>query len=1457
MAVPLEKFVKQLEDSGILAGDTLKDFLPPKSEPKDAETLARELVRNKKLTKFQVEEISRGKGKSLVLGNYVLMEKIGAGGMGQVFKAEHRRMKRMVAIKLLPPAMTKDKAAIARFEREVEAAAKLRHANIVAADDADCANGVHFLVMELVPGKDLSALVKQFGPFSVENAINYVLQAARGLEFAHKKGVVHRDIKPANLLLSDEGVVKILDMGLARLDVDGDGAPQAELTSTGMTMGTVDYMAPEQALDSKTADARADIYALGCSLHFLLLGKATYDGDSLIKKLLAHREQPPPSLCAARADVPASLETIFKRMVAKKLEDRYQTMTEVIADLERVEANSPATVMLPSSNSGQTRLSETFGNSGFSFLNDQKSPTIQQTNTRLKSQTARANASVVGSPPWKNRKVQIGVAGLAVVILLAGVIFRLKTRDGQLIVTVNEPDAEIQVLSDEGKVEITRKGDLGPITISVDPGKHRLKVRKDGFEIYTGEFEIESGAKRSITAKLVPAKDKPAVAVAGRGWHGWPADAPAPAIAPFDALQAKKHQEAWAAYLKVPVEYTNSIGMKFVLIPPGEFTMGSTPEEIAAALKDAGEDKYWQERIQSEATQHKVILTQPIYLGVNEVTQAEYEKVMAVNPSHFARMGMGKEAVAELETAGHPVEMVSWNDAAEFCAKLSQQEKLKPFYFRAGETITPLGGTGYRLPSEAEWEFACRAGTTTKYWIGDKDEDLVRAGWFLRKSGGRTHAAGELQANPFGLYDIHGNVWEWVQDGWDATYYGQFSEKPAVNPSSPLSAGSQRVIRGGYWNITASRCRSPFRDASAPTGRYRGIGFRASLPVEAVQQALQANQKPTTTANTGWHGWSADAPKPAIAPFDAAQARRHQEDWAAYLKVPVEYTNSIGMKFRLIPPGEFLMGSTPEEVEEALKAVLPTDSFGRECIQSQVPQHKVILTQAVYLGVHEVTQKDYQAVMQATPSHFSSTGPGKDAVAGMQTAKHPVEMVNWNDAAEFCAKLSQKEAFKPYYLRAGDTITPLEGTGYRLPTEAEWEFACRAGTTTKYWTGDIDEAMIRTAWFTANSGYRTHGAGEWAANPLGLHDMHGNVGEWVEDTWEPLYYGQFVTQLAVNPRGPNSARSLRVVRGGSVASPAFDCRSAYRNANASTVRDGSLGFRASLPVEAVRQALQANQKPATTATTGWPADAPKPAIAPFDAAQANKHQEEWAAYLKVPVEFTNTIGMKLRLIPPGEFTMGSPAVEEGRRDDETQVSVTLTRAFQMSRTEVTQGQWRAVMGTEPWKGQSDVHEGNDYAATYVSWEEAVSFCEKLSAKEGKGYRLPTEAEWEWACRAGSRTDYSFGGSEGDLGRYAWFQGNTHDIGEKYAHQVGQKLPNGFGLSDMHGNVWELCGDWHALKLVGGSNPVGTSSGSNRVYRGGGWDCFAVSCRSAYRFWIVPAGRHYSLGFRLALSPSGN
>ena len=267
--------------------------------------------------------------------------------------------------------------------------------------------------------------------------------------------------------------------------------------------------------------------------------------------------------------------------------------------------------------------------------------------------------------------------------------------------------------------------------------------------------------------------------------------------------------------------------------------------------------------------------------------------------------------------------------------------------------------------------------------------------------------------------------------------------------------------------------------------------------------------------------------------------------------------------------------------------------------------------------------------------------------------------------------------------------------------------------------------------------------------------------------------------------------------------------------------------------------------------------AAKPLEWPFDESEAKAGQAAWAKSLGKAVVEKNGIGMELVVIPPGTFTMGSPDYEKGRRDEETQVSVTLTRAFQMSRTEVTQAQWRAVMKTTPWKGEWHVKEGADYPATYVSWEDAVSFCEKLSRRERKAYRLPTEAEWEWACRAGTKSAWSFGESEEELGQYAWFGLNASQMKELHARRVGQMLPNGFGLSDMHGNVLELCGDWYGDKLVEGKNPVGASSGSFRVFRGGGWTHTPAFCRSAHRDGFHPSIRNDRLGFRLVLSPSGS
>ena len=268
------------------------------------------------------------------LGEYDLLDELGGGGMGRVFKAVHRKMNRTVALKLLPESLVQSPESVERFQREVQALARLSHPNIVAVHDAGTAEGTHFYVMDLVVGEDLARLVKEHGPMPVEQALDCILQAARGLEYAHAQGVVHRDIKPSNLILDHDGTVRILDLGIARFSTMPEQTGD-DLTKTGCVLGTVDYMAPEQAMNTRLADHRADIYSLGCTLYCLLTGQPLYGGDTVMERLVAHREHPVPSLRKACPAAPAWLDGILRKMVAKKPEDRYQSATALVSDLER------------------------------------------------------------------------------------------------------------------------------------------------------------------------------------------------------------------------------------------------------------------------------------------------------------------------------------------------------------------------------------------------------------------------------------------------------------------------------------------------------------------------------------------------------------------------------------------------------------------------------------------------------------------------------------------------------------------------------------------------------------------------------------------------------------------------------------------------------------------------------------------------------------------------------------------------------------------------------------------------------------------------------------------------------------------------------------------------------------------------------------------------------------------
>ena len=259
---------------------------------------------------------------------------------------------------------------------------------------------------------------------------------------------------------------------------------------------------------------------------------------------------------------------------------------------------------------------------------------------------------------------------------------------------------------------------------------------------------------------------------------------------------------------------------------------------------------------------------------------------------------------------------------------------------------------------------------------------------------------------------------------------------------------------------------------------------------------------------------------------------------------------------------------------------------------------------------------------------------------------------------------------------------------------------------------------------------------------------------------------------------------------------------------------------------------------------------------------------------EITVEFesyTNSLGMEFRLIPAGEFLMGGskspkemviatqfPFETAYFANQFPQHTVRITRPFYVGTTEVTQGQYVAVMNARPWIRKDFVKEGSDYPATYVDWDHAVEFCRRLSAKEGREYRLPTEAEWEYACRGGVTTLFCFGDDTSRWNEYAWFHANTRAVGEKYPHKVAQKKPNAFGLYDAHGNAWEWCGDWYAGDYYQHSpveNPFGPRNGTRRVYRGGCWSNEPAHCLSSYRYGLDPTYCSFHLGFRVVCVPS--
>ncbi len=354
VAATSDQFVELLRKSQLVDDERLQTALKAagsetSSEPK---ALADLLIKQGVLTPFQASLLINGKWRGFLIANgkYKLLQLLGIGGMGKVYLCEHIRMKRLVALKVLPLDQLKDQDAVARFTREAVAAAALNHPNIVKAYDLDQDGSLHFLVMEYVDGSSLHEIIKKHGPMEIARACHYIAQASQGLQHAHEAGWVHRDIKPGNLLLDRGGTVKLLDMGLARLFQTKAGERLNDRLDSNTVLGTADYLSPEQAVNSSDVDIRADIYSMGATLYYLLAGRAPFERGTITEKLQAHQQKEPDPITELRSDVPPGLVAVLKKMMAKKPVHRFQTpaaVAEAMAPWAAGPIEPPATEEMP------------------------------------------------------------------------------------------------------------------------------------------------------------------------------------------------------------------------------------------------------------------------------------------------------------------------------------------------------------------------------------------------------------------------------------------------------------------------------------------------------------------------------------------------------------------------------------------------------------------------------------------------------------------------------------------------------------------------------------------------------------------------------------------------------------------------------------------------------------------------------------------------------------------------------------------------------------------------------------------------------------------------------------------------------------------------------------------------------------------------------------------------------
>ena len=1042
------------------------------------------------------------------LGDFEVLEFLGRGGMGAVYKARQVSLDRLVALKVLAEPLSRNAAFVERFRREARAAAAVRHPNIIEVHAVGEDQGHQFIAMEFIEGETLAARLKREGRLGPAQAVDILRQTAAALRKAHEAGILHRDIKPSNILLDSDGLVKVADFGLAkRPDQD------VSLTQTGHSLGTPRYMSPE-AFRNTGADARSDLYSLGATFYHALAGRPPFEGESSAELIAKHIEEAPPPLQELAPDTPAPLCRLIHRLLRKGPEDRYQSAAEVLDALAKAEARlAPRTPCVP----GEPRSA---------------APGTPRTPRRRSGATQRREPAGRVPDAARNRRKRLalllGAAGAAAALLL------------------------LLVLALAGRGRAARRASPPPTPPSPEPASHREAEARNLFDTarqaasagawlsadtYLGKldrtcadtkfFTGNRAAIDALRARIKAAQPKPAPAsqdvielrAADAVIRSSSSDGPWLSYdSGKDCLRGWGHVEdhaSWQLELHQPATYAVAAVYAASKTENGNeyaVSVGSRQLKGVVSATDGWDDF----REQGLGT---AIFTGPVTVTVR-VNAAR------IRPD-IVLMDLRAVVLRRLRSDGTPIVPAT----ARAPVREAEPPKPEPPKPSPPEPQRPTPAP-QPDPAAIKSAAAAYAGRSEEVWA------LLKQ----RKYDDASRLIGQFAALP-GLQlareriDADARACALILDFWQEVQRGIPALKGKTLVLGRLGGTIQDVEQGCVVIRTPdgqSARRSLMELSTQQAVQFSGLKAKADATSKLLLGVfLLAEGADPREAEEALVRASRSAAAPYIErvdvalgtggaskwPFDATEARRRQRVAARALGVPVEDEIALGQGAKLImvliPPGEFMMGRPDKPTAEEL-----IQRYGGrpQDYARQSPQRRVRITRPFWLGKYELTFSQW---------HLRYTESWGD---------RPKQSLSWDECQAFVAKLNERAVKK----------------GFRLPTEAEWEYACRAGTDTPFYFGDDIKELDDHAWHLGNrdesvglySRDQTHPVGEKSPNAWGLHDMLGNVDEWCQDVYAPYQSGSQADPVVT------AGGATRVLRGGAWCSRGFACMSGWRGYNA-------------------------------------------------------------------------------------------------------------------------------------------------------------------------------------------------------------------------------------------------------------------------------------------------------------------